>query len=520
MKNRPKYIISPPDDEMEFQELFDMIVILGAGRPLGRDGGAISAWTPYLLTEAISNLEGNLRGVDLRAVQLWFQDNGKGIGHKNIGWLSIIVGCGDPIVTAEWRLKLSTTHRKMKNNDQLKRQDAIKQKSQSGTPNPETKKTVVKAKKTQGFCLAIWTEALFSRSSLDLPATIFAGAVGLGISSYILGIHDLTISNSDKILKQLGFIWAPNWTLLFVFFMPLFFAVINELLVFWKEEGRLKFLDEADQAGSDGSWPQRVESSSLTYWTAFVLCVGFAGIFQWVGIRFLPLTSGGTRFAIDWGTLALVSPDIISVTQALVFTGVAYLYMCLCFYLFFAGLIILYTMVNDVWVIGSHSEVISKSEADGIGLRVLRGVYRCTILGILVAICMKAQSFYVTSSATNIVDWLSRDIRSVSNISDGFEMAKHVRSPTHYTSLIVALVSCIPFLYGSIRIGIGSSFQRHWVTMVFAVLLFGISYMLIGAFSGFSILLSVGLLVAMYGLFDPSYGRGLENKEGDNQGVS
>ena len=79
--------------------------------------------------------------------------------------------------------------------------------------------------------------------------------------------------------------------------------------------------------------------------------------------------------------------------------------------------------------------------------------------------------------------------------------------PTHYTSLLVTLASCIPFLYGSIRIGFDSSFHRAWVKMTSIISLLTISYLMIGAFTGFSILLFFGIMIAVYGLFDPDLGK-------------
>ena len=67
---------------------------------------------------------------------------------------------------------------------------------------------------------------------LDLPSSIFAGAVALGFSSYFLGIHNVTYGDTDATLKQVGFLWAPNWTFLFMVFLPLFCAFVIELLVF------------------------------------------------------------------------------------------------------------------------------------------------------------------------------------------------------------------------------------------------------------------------------------------------
>jgi hypothetical protein len=44
--------------------------------------------------------------------------------------------------------------------------------------------------------------------------------------------------------------------------------------------------------------------------------------------------------------------------------------------------------------------------------------------------------------------------------------------------------------------------------------------LLIDAFAGFSILLGVGVLLAIYGLFDPGLGRWRASKLGNNQSVS
>ena len=84
------------------------------------------------------------------------------------------------------------------------------------------------------FSLAIRSEAIFSRGSpLDLPASVFAGAVALGFFSYLTGVHNVTYGRVDGLTKQVGFLWAPNWTFLFMVFMPLFFAFVVELVAFW-----------------------------------------------------------------------------------------------------------------------------------------------------------------------------------------------------------------------------------------------------------------------------------------------
>ena len=359
--------------------------------------------------------------------------------------------------------------------------------------------------------LALRSEALFSHGSpLNLPASVFAGATALGFVSYITGIHSATYVRADGVAKQVGFLWAPNWTFLFMVLLPLFFSLVTELLVFWKGEGRLKLLAQADKMESDHDWGRNVEASSYSYWAVFLICVLFAGLFQWIGVCLVPLLKGGADYATSWGSLAIVRPEIISVPMSILFTALAYLYMCLCFYLFFVGLILLHTMVHDLWRIEeaskTPSEVEYRHELNELGLRLIRGIFRCTILGIMVAICMKAQSAYLTSNREDIVAWFVGDMSSALHRHADASNRFSYRMPTHYSSLLVAISTGVVFLYGSIRLGGGSRFQLSLWKMSAVVALLFAGYLLIGAFAGFSILLGIGVLIGIYGLCDPGFG--------------
>jgi hypothetical protein len=210
--------------------------------------------------------------------------------------------------------------------------------------------------------------------------------------------------------------------------------------------------------------------------------------------------------------------------MTIAFTAVAYLYMCICFYLFFVGLILLHTVVHDLWKSREESKSQSGMEPEWkvnqVGSRVMRAVFRCTVLGILIAICMKTQSAYLTSNGKNIAAWL------VADMSSGFQVRSAVSSgvryiiPTHFSSLIVAMSACVVFMYGSIRLGVGC--RRHfplWRMSAIVGLLFT-SYLLIDAFAGFSILLGIGTLVATYGLVDPGLGQRRAGDLGSHQIVS
>ncbi len=501
---------------------------------MSEDGFPAGPWTPELLAEAISQIDSNRIGVDLRTVQLWFQENDKGISTANIRWLARVFGCDDPVATSEWQMELSAAQSRLT----AKRREWKRTGSGSGVALAEPARFIVDGSEAlaeapdvngsqpkRRYRLARRSEALFSQGSpLNLPASVFAGISALGFVSFIIGIHNVKYGRADGIFKQVGFLWAANWTLVFMVFLPLFLAFVSELVTSWKHQERSKVVRSSGLNESYHAWERIVEASSYSFWAVFLICLLFAGLFQWIGVCLIPLIKGGGNYATDWGSIAIVRPEIVSVPMEVVFTGAAYLYMCLCFYLFFAGLILLYTVVDDLWKIGEASknrpQVDFQRGLDEAGFRVMRWVFRCTVLGVLIATVMKLQSSYLASNGKNIMAWLISDLSSVlyerADVINRFSY----RMPTHYSSLLVAISACVIFLYGAIRLGVGSQFQVPFWKMAAVVALLIVSYLLIDAFSGFSILLGVGILLAIYGLVDPGFGRGRASELGNDQSVS
>jgi hypothetical protein len=530
-----KYFVLPQGNGRDFKALFKRLATAGAGRPVDKSGFPQGPWTPDLLATAISQIDANQSGVDLRTVQLWFQDNDTGISSDNIRWLARIFGCDDPEATSAWQAELSASQSRLAARRRQERQAAEEPSKDLPdadllTPNDDTSPplkspNLQSSKQSQRqFSLPRKSEAFFGRQSpLDLPASVFAGAVALGFFSYFLGIHSVTFDREDGVTKQVGFLWSPNWTVLFMVFMPLFFAFAGDLVVFWKNEARTKVLAASGGEESNAGWGRKVEGSATTYWGVFLICLGFAGLFQWISVRLIPLLQGGGDFAIDWGSVAIGRPETYSVHQAIAFTGFAYLYMCLCFYLFFVGLILLYTLVHDLWEIEHQSAFAHRRPQSGIAEirhRIMRGIFRCTICGVLIATCMKLQSVYLITNAESILDWLRRDTLSVLTGPDAADRRMSYSTPTQYTSLLIALSANVVFLYGLIRIGLGSQFNAPLGKMVGAVTLSGTAYILIGAFEGFSILLGASILLAIYGLFDPAFGTRQTNKSKGHRNVS
>lgn len=531
-----KYFVLPDTNGGDFKALFQRLASAGAGRPVDKSGFPQGPWTPDLLATAISQIDANQSGVDLRTVQLWFQDNDTGISSDNIRWLARIFGCDDPEATSAWQAELSASQSRLAARRRRERQNsgnppqgppnADLPTARDGTTHPpfEAQQPGASEESEKPFSLPRKSEAFFGRQSpLDLPASVFAGAVALGFFSYFLGIHSVTFDREDGVTKQVGFLWSPNWTILFMVFMPLFFAFAGDLVVFWKNEARTKVLAASGGEGSNAGWGRKVEGSATTYWAVFLICLGFAGLFQWISVRLIPLLQGGGDFAIDWGSVAIGRPETYSVQQAVAFTGFAYLYMCLCFYLFFVGLILLYTLVHDLWEIERRSAFdYRRPQPDIVEIRhrIMRGIFRCTICGALIAACMKLQSVYLTTNAESILDWLFRDVLSVLSGKDAANDRTPYSTPTQYTSLLIALSANVVFLYGLVRIGLGSQFIAPLRKMVAVVTLTGIAYFLIGAFEGFSILLGASILLAIYGLFDPAFGTRQTNNLKGRRNVS
>lgn len=511
-----KLFVPPPRDGSDFKELFKTLAAAGAGRPPDNDGFPAGPWTPELLAEAISQIEANSVGVDLRTVQLWFQDNEKGVSPANIRWLARIFGCDDPVATREWQIELGAAQSRLS----AKRREWKKDASGTAQPVPHTPRTIssdnefeyptepahdIPGGAGRHSSLATRSAALFAEGSpLNLPALVFAGIAALGFLAYVLGIHNVTYSRADGVTKQVGFLWTANWTSVFMVLLPLFFAIVTAVVTFWKNEGRPKLT--GDRINSDTAWTSNVEATSYSYWAVLTICVLFAGLLQWIGVSLIPLMEGGGDYAIDWDSIAIVHPEIISVPEAAVFTGIAYLYMSMCFYMFFVGLILLYTTTHDFWTISEaengQPETEHEHRLSEVGRTLMHGIFRCSVLGMLIAIVMKVQSAYLTSDGGNVVAWLVNDMTSALAGRNDLYAGTDYRRPTHYSSLLVAVSSCFVFLYGAIRLRTKCRSDIPFWRMSAAITSLVAGYLLIDVVTGFSILLAIGVLLAVFGLFN------------------
>lgn len=490
---------------------------------MDKDGFPVSQWTPELLAEAISTIDTNRAGVDLRTVQLWFQENDKGISADNIRWLARIFGCGDPDASAAWQVELSAANRRLAAIRKSRKAEGAPQ-----LPGEETAvmtligkpsghaPDVVTQKRSERFNLARKTEALFdSQSSMALPLVVFTGACTLALVSFTLNVHSIVFSPEGGSPKQVGFLWAPNWTIVFLAVLPLYLALVIDLLQCWKEEWRPRLAAFGNSAFPVVGWERRLAAASYSFWATLFVTMFIASGYNWAATHLIPLLNGDPGdWALDWGRIAIVRPDLLPVSSAISFTGFVFLFNGFTAYLFFSGLIILHLMKHDylelVKALESSCGKKTLLKIEDVSLSLMVGVFRCTSLGVVITILMKLQSGFLQSSSIDMIDWLVADFRSFfgNHASGASEGASFGIVPGFYYSFFCLLAIVGTFVNASMRMRwvlarfhVSQSrcrFLIPWLAMNGSMALLVIGYFLIGVQPGFTVFLLFSLVLAGY----------------------
>lgn len=158
-----------------------------------------------------------------------------------------------------------------------------------------------------------------------------------------------------------------------------------------------------------------------------------------------------------------------------------------------------------------------------IGANLVAGIFRCTIFGIFSATCIKLNAVYLISDASNILSWLANDALTSLGLRNG-EWGWLTQSPPAFmTSFFVLFITCFIFficLASISRVVERSSvsnatsdsredkqlefFARRakvsWMKMTGVVILLITNFLLIGQFSGFSILLAGSVVIGTYSI--------------------
>ena len=326
----------------------------------------------------------------------------------------------------------------------------------------------------------------------------------------------------------MGFYWAPNWTILPTIVLPLYILTLSGVLTQWKTEGWRDLLSMELRDTNENRWNQRLDTFSLSFWIVLAVCVLFVFGFQWYGLYGrMHVVGDAGDFQVDRNLLALVRPDIITPAKSLIISMFSFLYIAWHIGVFLSGVLFSYILVDDFSDVCNRVDVESDpmlgNKVNRNGIKLISGIFRCTVLGIWIATLVKLQVIYLLSDGANVVTWLIGDVMSALNLRDDRWLWLDQRSMGGFTTFVLALVTSFIFAVSAYRIrkvvggfthdqlsddkGLGQfvGLTRMLISMTVVVLLLGANVLLIGQFVGFSLLLVACLFVALCSLYNPTF---------------
>ena len=427
-----RFFVAPRKTDENFKRLFARLAAAGAGRPVDNEGFADGPWTPESLAEAISAIDGNREGVELRSVQVWFQDNDNGISDTNIRWLARIFGCGDPEAASEWQAELKAAKERLAGERREKKRqqttlcngsDYEEAFTETSVPQFERHVTeeLVKSEEQvspQAKTLAEKCERMLSgATSLNLQFGYWMVFCGLGVMNYVLGTLSVTYTPQPGLEKQVGFIWAPTLTVLPIIALPAFIFFVSNMNTYWRETGRRKCVSgrvSSIDGKSNAAWYAKVNDFSFSFWAIALFCALFLFGFQWAGI-YLPayLSGDNNGVQIDRYLVALVRPEVITIPEAMVLSAIGYIYTASYISIFMFGLLFSIIAALDYEDICTTVELegrsIDRARLRKVGQKLLWAVFRVVVLALWLAMLVKLQITYLQSDSKDFVTWLRTD---------------------------------------------------------------------------------------------------------------
>lgn len=526
--------------------LFARLAAEGAGRPVDRHGFADGPWTPENLAEAISALDGNEKGIELRAVQTWFQDNDNGISNDNIRWLARIFGCNDPEEASKWQAELKASKDRLTiERREKKRRDGC---SEAPAADPLN---VVMPQISQPYNYVVSTSATVSTNapiktiegqrraktlpekcewmlsgsgSMNLLIAYWLVFCGLGLLNYVFNTLSVTYSPVDGLDKQVGFIWAPTLTVLPLVALPVFIFYVSDLNTYWKRVGRFNCTPDnviSIDTTSNEAWYVKVNDFSFSFWAISLFCFLFVFGFQWAGIYMPAYLSGDTNgVQIDRYLVTLVRPDFISVEEAMTLSFIGYLYTASYIAIFMVGLLFLVIIVVDYHDLCTTADL-EGSAADANlfrreGYKIVWGAFRIAVFALWLASLVKLQITYLSSDSPNFVTWLKTDAMSVFDLTNTRNGWLENTSISDFTTFLMMAVTVTIFVVCALKIKIvferlSVYDQNHpfscdklaFVKMLAVMGLLSFNLVLVGRFTGFSLLVAASTLASLHVLSGP-----------------
>lgn len=475
-----KFFVPVPDNVSDFKTMFLELVALGAGQKIHNDIIPPQPWTPETLTIALSEL-GDV-DPDIRTVQLWFQQNTRGISSANMAALARVFGCDDPELTRLWRTTLARSKQNLA--DRRKKVKTEKTPARLPTePRPHAVHTEEKLPWFHTACLKPFSET----NPLTIPSMLWTLMTGLAILAFMFGVADVAYKVQDY-SKQVGYIWAPSWTIGPIIILPLLTMTVTRLLRWWTTNMRPSL-----SPPTTSSWSAITRQFSPIYWSIAVVSFAFIFLLQWYGIHYRSITNATTSgYMIDWTVMSTVRPDVISAPNQLTLSFYGYLVYGLLIYLLLTGITISMMIAFD------YSSIVSNLQATEpkhkplreAKQRILYASYQTAMLAYLFTLCIKLQSTYLISGGSNIWHWLLSDAKSFLNIPGAINI------PLNYSSIPQVTVPILLVIINTLFALTVLKTRRHSNRsglMVAHILVASLATQTVGTVEGFSLITAIAV---------------------------
>ncbi|MEP4627173.1 MAG: hypothetical protein ABJR46_16255 [Tateyamaria sp.] len=516
------FVTRPLSRGLDFKELFQDAISARAGLTLGGTVDTSSEWTPSLLAEALAEADPKGRGVDVRTVQNWFQDNDRGISSENIVCLARVFGRGDPDAIAMWRTELRAGNKLLASKRRARRKSTRSTTSVENATDPQTSTKRAQASQYGQNSIARLSERIFTSSDgFSISILVWAGFFMLCLAAFIAKNHDITYPAGPGLDKQVGFFWSLSWSIECLLLYPASFLLIANLVTFWKRESQRAVQSE----GEKSTWNDLIDSLRFPFWVAASVAFVLVFIVQWGGVYLVGLMQTGAPELIDWLLVAHVRPDVITMSEALFVSLLAFSYSGLVYCFYFVGLLLLFAVTEDFHRRATSPDPdFETSFLERAGGKLQRCIYFSTVIGIFIAVAIQLNAIYLKSDGETSLSWLANDFAAMLDPDAKSWAFLEQSSVSSLTSSILLLLHLALFGVCTIKVRSGlracrtrnrrsgrlnavTSREREPIdhdTLVRQVCILGLlclTFGSIGKFVGFTVFLFASLLITVASIF-------------------
>lgn len=513
-------VTRPLSGDLDFKELFQEAISARAGLSFVETVDANSDWTPSLLAEAILAADPRGRGVDVRTVQNWFQDNDKGISSENIVCLACVFGAGDPNAIVAWRKELRAANKRLASKRRSRRKKSLPMLTDETKLDDESLSDGGHASPKNEIGLVGISERVFtSTDGLGISIVVWAGYFLLCLVSFFVGNYNITYTAGPGLSKQVGFFWSVSWPIECLLLYPASFLLIAHLVSFWKREGAAM----VQSAGQCSGWDDTIDSLRFPFWVAALVAFALIFAMQWGGVYLLGLTQEDTPDLVDWILVARFRPDAVSLWEALFVSFIAFFYSGLIYWLYFTGLLLLFAISDDFSKrVKLSSSNVSLGSMKIVGEKLQTAIFRCTVIGILVATAIQLNAVYLKSDGESSFAWLTNDFLAGigTHATDWAYLGQS--SVSSLTSAILLLLHVALYAVCTVKVHSGmriwhirkfgterplgeestqqNPFRNRLLRQLCTLGILCLNFSLLGRFVGFTLLLFASLFVAVAGI--------------------